>query len=188
MIQKILLASAASVAMALSAPAVGKPGGGNSGANANVNAGANARVNAGAPSQSAIDARVNSQGAANASPNGIANAHPNSALHTQPMTSPTTNATNGKGLMNASPNAVAKANANSALARSAVPATALPGLTTGLTVKNADGTAIGTVSQVVTASDGSIRLVIVTSPTGETLRLAPNMLSISGGVVTMTNG
>lgn len=188
MIRKIMLVSAASAAMALSAPALGKPGGGNSGANANVNAGANAGMNAGGPSQSAIDARVNSQGAANASPTGIANSNPNSALHAQPVTTPTTRATNSQGLMNASPNAIAKANANSVLARSAVPATALPGLTTGLTVNNSNGVTLGTVSQIVTGTDGSIRLVIVTSPTGQTLRLAPTSLSISGGVVTTTSG
>lgn len=190
MIRKILIASAASAAMTLSAPALSKPGGGNSGANANPGAGANvnAGANAGGPSQSAIDARINSQGAANASPTGIANSNPNSALHTQPVTTPTTRATNSQGLTNASPNAIARANSNSVLARAAVPASALPGLTTGLTVNNSSGVTLGTVSQVVTGTDGSIRLVIVTSPTGQTIRLAPNTLSISGGIVTTTSG
>jgi hypothetical protein len=44
------------------------------------------------------------------------------------------------------------------------------------------------VSRVITGSDGSIRAVVVTSPTGQTTRLAPNTLSISGGVVTTTTG
>jgi hypothetical protein len=47
---------------------------------------------------------------------------------------------------------------------------------------------IGTVSQVVTDSSGNIRAVIVTnSTTGQTFRLAPNTLSISGGTVTTTS-
>lgn len=188
MFRTILLASAASAAMILSAPTLAKPGNGNSAANANTNASVNAGANAGGPSQTAIDARVNSQGAVNASPTGVANSSPNSALHTTTTTTATTKATNSQGLMNASPNAIAKANSNSVLARGAVPATALPGLTTGLTVQNSAGVSLGTVSQVVTGTDGSVRLVIVTSPTGQTLRLAPSTLSISGGVVTTTGG
>jgi hypothetical protein len=39
----------------------------------------------------------------------------------------------------------------------------------------------------VTGTDGSIRAVIVTSPTGQTFRLPPTSLSISGGVVTTTS-
>jgi hypothetical protein len=38
----------------------------------------------------------------------------------------------------------------------------------------------------VTGTDGKIRLVVATSPTGRTIRLLPNTLSISGGVVTTT--
>jgi hypothetical protein len=62
----------------------------------------------------------------------------------------------------------------------------LAGLTTGLTVKNSAGTTLGTVSQLVTGPDGSVRLVIVTSPTGQTFRLIPSTLSLSGGIVTTT--
>lgn len=67
-----------------------------------------------------------------------------------------------------------------------MPSAALPGLTTNLTVQTSAGVTIGTVSQVVTGTDGSIRLVVVTSPTGQTFRLLPNTLSVSGGVVTTT--
>ena len=41
---------------------------------------------------------------------------------------------------------------------------------------------------MITGTDGSIRAVVVTSPTGQTIRLAPTTLSISGGVVTTTYG
>ena len=90
--------------------------------------------------------------------------------------------------MHASPNGISHSNTRSALARGAVSSTALPGLTTGLTVNNSTGASIGTVSQVITGTDGSIRAVVVTSPTGQTIRLAPTTLSISGGVVTTTYG
>jgi hypothetical protein len=42
------------------------------------------------------------------------------------------------------------------------------------------------VSQIVTDSSGNVRLVIVTSSTGQTFRLAPTSLTLSGGVVTTT--
>lgn len=94
---------------------------------------------------------------------------------------------NSQGPANASVNGIAHASPNSVLARGAVSATVLPGLASGLTVQNSGGTSIGTVSQIVTGSDGSIRAVIVTSPTGQTFRLPPSSLSISGSVVTTTS-
>jgi ribosomal 30S subunit maturation factor RimM len=63
----------------------------------------------------------------------------------------------------------------------------LTGLTTGLTVQNSSGTSVGTVSQVITGSDGSIRAVVVTGTDGKTYRLAPSTLSISGNIVTTTS-
>jgi len=169
MFLKTFTASVAGAAIAFAAPALaGPPGGG--------------------PSSVGIGARANSQGSVNASPQGMLNSNVNSALHTTTTTTtPGASATtNSQGLMHASPNGIANASSSSVLARSGVAATALPGLSTGLTVNNSAGTSIGTISQIVTGTDGSIRLVIVTSPTGQTLRLAPSTLSISGGVVTTT--
>lgn len=94
---------------------------------------------------------------------------------------------NSQGPANASLNGISHASSNSVLARGAVSSSTLPGLTTGMTVNNSTGTSIGTVNQVVTGSDGSIRAVVVTSPTGQTLRLPPSSLSISGNVVTTTS-
>jgi sporulation protein YlmC with PRC-barrel domain len=91
-----------------------------------------------------------------------------------------------QGPAHASATGIAHANYHSVLAGGAVTSSALPGLTAGLTVKTSGGTTLGTVSQVVTGSDGSIRQVIVTSSTGQTYRLSPSMLSISGGIVTTT--
>jgi hypothetical protein len=182
-ISRILTAAVASAAF-VAVPALAKPGGGQGQGQANAPAGS--------PAGPAMDARINSVGPANASPNGIENSSPNSVLQTNPVTTDTPPATNpatgtSQGPANASPNGIARANSRSVLAGGAVAADTLPGLTTGLTVQSSTGTEIGTVSQVVTGSDGSIRMVIVTSPSGETFRLMPTTLSISGDVVTTTS-
>lgn len=91
-----------------------------------------------------------------------------------------------QGLMHASLTGIAHASSHSVLAGGAVLSSALPGLTTGLTVKNSGGTTVGTVRQIVTGPDGSVRLVVVTSPSGQTFRLIPSTLSVSGGIVTTT--
>ena len=93
---------------------------------------------------------------------------------------------NSQGLMHASPTGIAHASSRSVLAGGTVVSGSLAGLTTGLTVNSSTGTTLGQVSQIVTGSDGSVRLVIVTSPTGRMLRLSPTTLSISGGIVTTT--
>lgn len=64
-----------------------------------------------------------------------------------------------------------------------VPASSLPGLAPGLRVQKSDGKAIGTVSQVVTTSDGAIRKVIVMSPVGNLFKVSPTALTVSNGVV-----
>jgi hypothetical protein len=55
-----------------------------------------------------------------------------------------------------------------------------------LTVQSSTGATVGTVSQVVTDRSGNVRLVIVTSPTGQTLRLSPTTLTMSGNTVITT--
>ena len=164
--------------MLIAAPALAAPGG-NGGAHGNSGggmAGANAGVNA------------SGMGAVNANPNASFN---RSATNVTSGTTINSNGTaalqNSQGPNHASVNGIAHASPNSVLARGAVSSTSLAGLTTGLTVQNSSGTTIGTVSQVVTGTNGSIRLVVVTSPTGQTLRLAPSTLSISGNVVTTTS-
>jgi len=183
MLRNVLTAGIAVTALAFAAPTLAKPGGGaGAGAGANVNAGARG------PSQTGIDARVNSQGSINASPQGVLRSNTNSAVQgTTTTTTPTVRAPNSQGLLHANPRAISRANSNSVLARGAVPSASLPGLTTNMTVNNSTGATIGTVSQVITGSDGSIRAVVVTSPTGQTFRLAPSTLSISGGVLVTTS-
>ncbi|MFL6722017.1 MAG: hypothetical protein ACJ8FT_09490 [Sphingomonas sp.] len=95
---------------------------------------------------------------------------------------------NSQGLAHASPTGIAHANSHSVLAGGAVASASLPGLTTGLTVHTTGGTTLGTVSRIITGTDGTIRQVIVTSSTGQTYRLSPSTLSISGGVVTTSSG
>jgi len=168
MIRTIFAASLAGTALALAAPALAAPGGQGGGASMGAGANVHAGTMAG-PSVTAID-----------------HANVNAGLN-----APTTTTTNpavgvSQGPAHASVNGIAHANSHSVLAAGSVPGTSLPNLATGLTVNTSGGTSLGTVSQVVTGRDGSIRMVVVTSPTGQTYRLPASSLSISGGVVTTT--
>jgi sporulation protein YlmC with PRC-barrel domain len=93
---------------------------------------------------------------------------------------------NSQGPLHASATGIAHASSRSVLAGGAVVSGSLAGLTTGLTVNTSAGTTLGTVSQIVSGSDGSVRQVIVTSSSGQTFRLSPTSLSLSGGLVTTT--
>jgi hypothetical protein len=75
----------------------------------------------------------------------------------------------------------------SAGAGGAVAGGALAGLATGQSVKSSGGAALGKVSKIVKASDGSVSQVIVTSSTGRSFPVAASKLSISGGVVTASD-
>lgn len=146
---------------------------------------------------------MNSQGPANASPTGIMNASPDSVLNrttTAPTTAPTTSTTtdtnfstnsqatmHSQGPSHASPTGIAHANSNSVLARGAVASSTLTGLATNMTVNNSTGTQIGTVTQIITGPNNTIRAVVVTTSTGKTYTLPASSLSISGGVVTTTS-
>ena len=172
MFRKTLMTTAVGAAFVIAAPALAGPGGGRAGGGAAANVNAGARATMSAPVRINTDANTNLN--ANANSNANVNARANARVNSQ-------------GPANASLTGIAHANSNSVLAQGAVSATSLPGLTTGLTVQNSTGASIGTVSQVVTGTDGSIRAVIVTSPTGQMLRLPPSSLSISGSVVTTTS-
>lgn len=183
MIRNVIIAALAGSA-AIAAPAIAKPG---AGASVNTNAGVHANTNAGA------NARVNSQGSVNASTNAHTNANVNSAVNANTSVNPNTNVSaganarvNSQGAAKASTQGLVHANGNSAVAKGSVQADALPGLSTGLTVKDSAGASIGSVNQVVTGTDGSIRAVVVTKTDGTTVRLMPNTLTINGGVVTTT--
>lgn len=170
MIRKILTASVAGAAILVAAPAMAGPGGGGGGGGHGPGAHAGANVNMGA-----------TMGSTHASPNSSMN-----RLDTNvPSTNPAVNVSQGPN--HASINGITNASPNSVLARGAVSSTTLPGLTTGLNVQNSTGTTIGQISQVVTDSSGNIRLVIVTNSSGQTFRLAPSTLMISGTTVTTSS-
>ena len=177
MIRKILTASIASGALAIGGPALAGPGHG--GGHGGMGTGAGANVSGGAN--------------LGASGQGAVNANTNSALLRSNVTTPTTTFTNpaagvSQGPNNASTTGIANANSHSVLASGSVSSSTLTGLTTGLSVTNANGTDIGTISQIVTDSSGNIRLVVVTdTSTGQTFRLAPNTLAINGTTVTTTS-
>src|SRR6185437_6772531 len=150
MIRTILNTSIAVAAIALAGPALAGPGhgGGGGGGGGGGAPGAGAHDNMGA-SGLAGTSRMN---------NSTTGSFTNPAVGTS------------QGLNHASTTGIANANAHSVLAGGAVASSALPGLNTGLNVVNSSGTSIGTVSQIVTDSSGNIRLVIVTSATGQTFR------------------
>jgi len=188
MFRNILTAASAGAALIAASPLLAEGPGGGHGGGPGGGAGASA------------GAQMNTQGSMSASPNGMMNASPNSALDRATTTPPTTSTTgttdfspnsralqNSQGPAHASPNGIAHANSNSVLARGAVSSTTLPNLTTGLRVNNTSGTQVGTVSQVITGPNNTIRAVVVTTTSGQTVTLAPSMLSISGNVVTTTN-
>ena len=191
MFRKTLMVLAGNAAIVVSPPALAAPGGGNGGGGPH---------GGGSAMGAAAGVNTSSMGPAQAGPNASFNGPMTTTAPT--ITNDRTNAGTGiqananvgsqavvhsQGPLHASPNGIAHASSNSVLARGAVTSTTLPGLTNGLTVHNSTGTSIGTVSQVITGSDGAIRAVVVTSPTGQSFRLAPTTLSISGGVVTTTS-
>jgi len=201
-LRNILATALLCTTSALAGPALAGPGGGHGGS---PMAGANIGIPGGGmagPARTEIPTRVNSQASMHASPMatlrsgtrsptriGSARAQGSVRLAHTARVRTRANAsaqTHSQGLMHASFTAIERASSRSALARSAVQTSALPGLHTGLTVKGNGGNTIGTVNRIVTGADGKIRLVVATSTTGRTVRLAPNTLSISGGVVTTT--
>jgi hypothetical protein len=174
MIRKIFTATIAAGALAIAGPAIAGPGHGGGGGHGG---GVGASGSMGGGGHGGGVGASGTMGGGGSLGGGL-NAHVNAGSAAT---------LNSQGLLNASPTGIAHANPNSVLARGAVSGTSLPGLMNGLTVMNSAGTTLGTVSQVVTDSSGNIRLVIVTSPTGQTLRLAPSTLSISNNVVTTTS-
>ena len=188
MFRNIVSTALVSVALAVAGPALAGPGGGGHGGGASIGMrggfGASMGPSMGEP-RARINSRVNSRGMLFASPRGIARSNSRSALHARMTTR--TRGSMSRSLMHASLTAISHASPRSALARASVSRSALPGLTTGLTVKGNGGTTVGTVSRIVTGTDGRIRLLLATSSSGRTIRLAPNTLSISGGVVTTSS-
>jgi hypothetical protein len=140
------------------------------------------------PSKKADKAKANEAvPAANASANAAVNANPNSAV--AGATPPKASAT---GVANANPNSAAATGATGADAAvvagaGALGASSLAGISTGLAVKGADGSALGTVSKVVKGPDGIISQIIVTSSTGRSFPVAAGKLSVSGGAVIVTD-
>lgn len=179
MLRKTMIALAAGSALLLAGPAMAaKPTGGIWSDNGPKKSGP--KSNSGDEAKEAAKAEpVRGEPAAAANADAAVNATVDANANAQARA-------NSQGPANANVRAIERANENSVLADGAVASTALPGLTTGLNVQTSAGATIGTVSQVVTGSDGSIRLVVVAGNDGKTYRLMPNQLSIAGGVVTTT--
>ena len=192
-----LLMSIASVAIIAAAPTLAKPGGGAGGGMGNM--GAQGPMNT--TGQTMRDmGRMNSQGPANANQNAIDRANSNSVLSTttddpgsttrirgqdRVRDKASTNATNrrakSQGAAHANIQGLTHASPNSALAGAGV--TTLTGLTTGLTVNNSGGTAIGTVDQVITNRAGAVVGIRVTLTDGSTVIIPATTLSMNGTTV-----
>jgi hypothetical protein len=213
MFRKILAAALISTATAIAGPALAGPGGGHAGGMGGPSMHAGGMFG---PSSMGMSSRMDSHAFMHAEPRanmhmsgrsamrfGSASrrhasvhlahgtsvrhgTHAFAGVHSHGLMHASFTGAHSQGLMHASFTAIEHASPRSALARSAVRPSVLPGLNTGLTVKGSDGATIGTVSRVVTGNDGMIRLVVASSSTGRMIRLAPNTLSISGGVVTTT--
>lgn len=169
MFRKTITACFAGAALAIAGPAIAGPGGHGGG---HGNAGG---VGPGATANAGMHGNMGNSGlnaGANGSLNGI-------------VTNPAAGVSQGSA--NASINGITHANSHSVLASGAVPGSSLTGLMPGVNILNTSGTSIGTVSQVVTDSSGNIRLVVVTSSTGQTFRLMPNTLSVNNGIFTTTS-
>lgn len=179
MIRTILTTTVAAAAIAFASPALAGPGHGGGGGG-----GPGTHGTMGGPG---ANAHVNGQGSINASTMGAMNANAHSTLNSNVNVGTNPAIGTSQGPNHASTTGIANANSHSVLAGGAVASSTLSGLTNGLNVVNASGTSIGTVSQIVTDNSGNIRLVIVTSSTGQTFRLAPSTLTIQNGTVMMTS-
>lgn len=199
--QKVFLATLAGTAIAVAAPALAQHGGGRGSAPTGSPTMTTGQGSGGMSSMGSTvrdQSRSGSMGSTNASPTATTRANQNSAIGMTPPTDTTSTMTTGtrtrdtarsksQGPANASTTGIIHANENSVLATGSVPGTALPDIKTGLTVQTTGGTSVGTISKVVTGTDGSIRQVVVTTQDGQTVTLMPNTLTISGGVVTTTS-
>ena len=93
---------------------------------------------------------------------------------------------NSQGPAHANARARTRADANSVLSADLLPPN-LAGLDTGLAVFNETGVRIGTVSRIVADANGRVRTVLVARDGRRgAVRLDPDTLSVSGGVVTTT--
>lgn len=203
MFRSIFTTALIGAASLVAAPALAGPGGGHGGGGGGAVMGSQVGIPGGSmagPDRLGTNFRVNSQASMHASPMAstrsnarsavrMSTAMPRARVHSARIARTRANVsarTNSQGLMHASFTAIERANSRSALARDAVRASALPGLSTGLTVKGRGGATVGTVSRIVTGTDGKIRLVVASSTSGRMIRLAPNTLSVSGSTVTTT--
>ena len=92
---------------------------------------------------------------------------------------------NSQGPSNASPTGGANANSHSVVHGAGTPTGPLAGLTKGMTLTDANGATIGTISRVIRSKAGVVRNVLVTpaSSTGlhrHTLPVRPSTITLSG--------
>lgn len=117
-----------------------------------------------------------------------ANAHGLAAPHAVAVPHTNTGRLKSQGPVHASATGIAHANSHSVLKGTTVVGGPIAGLTKGMTVVDANGNTVGTVSRINTASGGRVVNVLVKSSTGaRTIPLSPSTMTVSGGVATTTS-
>ncbi len=204
--RNVMIYALAGAAIAVSAPAFSKPGGGNGGGNGNagatVGATAGGRIGAGAGSGatmggdvsttvgSSISTRGNggTMGSMSTTGRGGVNAtsHAGSAMdmRASAQNRRDTARANSQGPAHANVNGLTHANSNSVLANAGV--TTLTGLAAGATVNNTGGTLLGTVDSIVTNKSGAVVGVNVTLDSGGTVFIPATTLTMDGTTVVTT--
>lgn len=177
MLRNILMATAASAAMAIAGSALAAPGGGEGlGHGGGVGGGlGNAGMNA-------------PGGVGNGLGNAMDHANTNSNLNNNgTFTNPAIGTSQGP--MHASANGIANANSHSVLAGTSMTTTVTSGTFTGLTIGTNvmfNGTAIGTVQQIRTSSNGSVAFVVVKATNGQMYAIPVRDLTFANGTLTTT--
>jgi len=200
MLRNRILMSVASLAIIASAPALAKPGGGGGGeqgrsGKADMDIGRSMdramdrtidRINADSMGREMRDlGRLNSQGPANANPRALERANSNSVLSGAAGVNGTATRIRGNDRSDRLENrTVTGSRLDGASASGSVK---LTGVTTGMTVVDASGATVGTVSGVSTKGNGSARNVQVTLTDGTVITLSPRSLSLNGDVLTTTS-
>lgn len=189
--RRVIIGALASVALAATAPALAKPGGGGggghgkSGANASgtiggdigAGIGRGAGANVGGTIGTSTDiGRGGISGGANAGGSATAGGRVGAG-----------SAIDMRGSASARSKAGSAVNVGTQVGANAQLSTQLTGVTTGMTVVDSGGATIGTVTNVTLTGGGRVRSVQVTLTDGSRIFLSPNSLSLDGDVLATTS-
>jgi hypothetical protein len=185
--RNVMICALAGAALAVTSPALAKPGGGGGGGNAGASVGANVGGGVGVGRGgigtvgSGIDTAIQAgRGGASigAAGQGSANANARAGFGS---------AIDMRGSTSARSKASSKAQVGTTTRLGTQASTQLTGVTSGMTVVDSGGLTVGTVTGIHTVGNGRIRSVQVTLTNGQIITLSPSSLSLDGGVLTTTS-